>query len=46
MSTSPAWDSQTFETLTLHLDGAVLFPKIAAPPMVAERSATEDVDAP
>jgi enoyl-CoA hydratase/carnithine racemase len=33
MSTSPTTDSQVFETLTAHLDGAVLFAEIAAPPM-------------
>jgi enoyl-CoA hydratase/carnithine racemase len=33
MSTSPTTDNQVFETLTAHLDGAVLFAEIAAPPM-------------
>ena len=33
MSTSTRPDSWTFETLTGHIDGAVLFAEIAAPPM-------------
>jgi enoyl-CoA hydratase/carnithine racemase len=33
MSTSPTPDSWTFETLTVQIDGAVLFAEISAPPM-------------
>lgn len=33
MSTSPTRDSWTFETITVHIDGAVLFAEMAAPPM-------------
>lgn len=33
MSTSPTWGSQMFEMITVHIDGSVLFAKIAAPPM-------------
>ncbi len=33
MSTSATADRWTFETLTAHIDGAVLFAEIAAPPM-------------
>jgi enoyl-CoA hydratase/carnithine racemase len=33
MSTSPTPDSWTSETLTVHVDGAVLFAEISAPPM-------------
>jgi enoyl-CoA hydratase/carnithine racemase len=33
MSTSATRDSWTFETLTVHIDGAVVFAEIAAPPM-------------
>jgi enoyl-CoA hydratase/carnithine racemase len=33
VSTSATPDSWTFETLTVHIDGAVLFAEIAAPPM-------------
>ena len=33
MSTPATLDSWTFETLTAHIDGAVLFAEIAAPPM-------------
>jgi enoyl-CoA hydratase/carnithine racemase len=33
MNTSPTPDSWTFETLTVQIDGAVLFAEISAPPM-------------
>jgi enoyl-CoA hydratase/carnithine racemase len=33
MSTTPTPDSWTFETLTVQIDGAVLFAEISAPPM-------------